>query len=229
MNRTERTLYIEGLMNAASTIDMLIDPELRQSVKDPDAFAREQLAKLNTLIQREYGPGGIFEGTEGPEAGCSVPPKYEELGLEVGQLVDEKQAAYGNSFGKAGDFLKLCYPVQILPEQYNDALALVRIFDKQMRIAHKKDALGESPFKDIAGYGLLGEMEHRREKEKHDSNSLGPKATAKGIDCEKLKSLDKQIYMSCPGFYIVASGVIDGVEPDCVKCCWFDDKATKRY
>ncbi len=89
----------------------------------------------------------------------SATPKdtsYEQLGISVGKLVDEKQAAYGNSFGKAGEFLKLLYPDCIKPEQYHNALALVRIFDKQMRIATDKDAFGENPYKDIVGYGLLG-------------------------------------------------------------------------
>ncbi len=35
-------------------------------------------------------------------------------------------------------------------------LAITRIIDKLFRIATKKDAFGESPFKDIAGYGILG-------------------------------------------------------------------------
>ncbi len=43
-------------------------------------------------------------------------------------------------------------------------LALVRIFDKMKRIATQKDAFGESPFKDIAGYGLLGAMAHKEEE-----------------------------------------------------------------
>ena len=82
---------------------------------------------------------------------------YEDLGRRVGQTVDEKQAAYGDSLYKAGVFLLLLYPDGIKPEQYDDLLCLVRIFDKQMRIATAKDALGESPYSDIAGYGLLGE------------------------------------------------------------------------
>ena len=82
--------------------------------------------------------------------------KYEKLGKEVGRLVDEKQKAYGNSFGVSGEFLKLLYPEGIRPDQYLDALTLVRIFDKQKRIATDCDAFGESPYNDIAGYGLLG-------------------------------------------------------------------------
>src|SRR5690625_4694585 len=66
---------------------------------------------------------------------------------EIGKLVQEKNEAYGNSFGKSGDFLKLLYPDGIKPEQYQDMLLVVRIFDKQMRIANKKDAFGESPYK----------------------------------------------------------------------------------
>ncbi|MDU0200147.1 hypothetical protein ACYEXS_19585 [Paenibacillus sp. MAH-36] len=84
--------------------------------------------------------------------------RYSELGLKIGELVDEKQAAYGDAFSKCGEFLKLLYPKGIEPDKYIDALCLVRVFDKLMRIATDKDALGESPYRDIAGYGLLGAM-----------------------------------------------------------------------
>jgi DNA-binding CsgD family transcriptional regulator len=83
---------------------------------------------------------------------------FEKLGSEIGKLVDDKQQAYGDSFSKCGQFLQLLYPNGIQPDQYTDALAQVRIFDKQMRIATNKNAFGESPYKDIAGYGLLGAM-----------------------------------------------------------------------
>lgn len=87
---------------------------------------------------------------------------YEELGRSVGALVDVKNAAYGSAFDDAGAFLCILYPNGIRPEQYGDALALVRIFDKMKRIATDKDALGESPYRDIAGYGLLGLMRVER-------------------------------------------------------------------
>ena len=35
-------------------------------------------------------------------------------------------------------------------------LAITRIVDKLFRIASQKEAFDESPFKDIAGYGILG-------------------------------------------------------------------------
>lgn len=82
--------------------------------------------------------------------------KFKELATKVGQLVDEKNAAYGDSFGEAGNFLKILYPNGISCEQYTDMLCIVRIFDKMKRIATKKDAFGESPYRDIVGYGLLG-------------------------------------------------------------------------
>ena len=80
----------------------------------------------------------------------------QQLGAFIGKLVASKNAAYGNSFGTAGEALRLLYPKGIQPEQYDDMLALVRIWDKMKRIATHKDAFGESPFVDIAGYGILG-------------------------------------------------------------------------
>lgn len=81
---------------------------------------------------------------------------YEAMGQAIGKLVEEKQAAYGDSFGKSGDILRVLYPQGISPDQIDDALCIVRIVDKLFRIATDKDALGESPYRDIAGYGLLG-------------------------------------------------------------------------
>jgi hypothetical protein len=81
---------------------------------------------------------------------------FRRLGIEIGELVARKDQAYGSSFEKAGDFLQLLFPKGIPPERYGDALAVVRIFDKLMRIATDRDALGETPFRDIAGYGILG-------------------------------------------------------------------------
>lgn len=82
--------------------------------------------------------------------------KFKTLANRVGDLVDQKNAAYGNSFGEAGAFLKILYPNGIQPDQYTDMLCIVRIFDKMKRIATKKNAFGESPYQDIVGYGLLG-------------------------------------------------------------------------
>lgn len=81
---------------------------------------------------------------------------YETIGQEVGKLVDEKNAAYGSSFAECHKILSVLYPAGIKPEQYTDALAIIRVIDKLFRIANKKDAFGESPWRDIAGYSLLG-------------------------------------------------------------------------
>jgi len=88
---------------------------------------------------------------------------YEKIGQEIGQLVFEKQMAYGDSFGNAGAVLKILYPLGIRVDQYDDALAVVRIIDKLFRIANEKDAFGENPYKDIAGYGILGSAKGKAE------------------------------------------------------------------
>jgi len=81
---------------------------------------------------------------------------YEQIGKDVGQLVDKKNEAYGNSFNKSKEFLQILYPSGVKPEDYEDVLLLARIFDKMMRIANQKEAFDENPYKDIAGYGILG-------------------------------------------------------------------------
>ncbi|WP_200416747.1 hypothetical protein, partial [Virgibacillus salexigens] len=79
---------------------------------------------------------------------------FESKGKQIGKLVDKKNKQYGDAFSKSGDFLKILYPVGIEPEQYKDVLVLVRIFDKQMRIANGNQG-EENAVQDIAGYGIL--------------------------------------------------------------------------
>lgn len=81
---------------------------------------------------------------------------FERIGSEVGRLVEAKNKAYGDAFAKAGEVLRVLYPDGVKPEQYQDMLGVVRVIDKLFRIATDRDALGETPWKDIAGYGVLG-------------------------------------------------------------------------
>ncbi len=80
---------------------------------------------------------------------------FASRGLRIGKLVDEKNAAYGDSFAKSGEVLALLYPDGIRPEQYRDMLGVVRVLDKLFRIAARRDAFGESPWDDVAGYGVV--------------------------------------------------------------------------
>jgi hypothetical protein len=80
---------------------------------------------------------------------------YEDVGAHIGRLVDSKNRVYGDSFSKSGEILKILYPDGIKPEDYKTLLAITRIIDKLFRIATDKDALGEDPWKDIAGYAIL--------------------------------------------------------------------------
>lgn len=82
--------------------------------------------------------------------------KSLKMAEQIGKLVAEKQLAYGDSFGKSGQVMRILYPDGIRPDQIDDALCVVRIVDKLFRIATDRDAMGESPYRDIAGYGILG-------------------------------------------------------------------------
>lgn len=81
--------------------------------------------------------------------------KYEEIGRIIGALVDEKNAAYGDSFHHAGEVLRVLYPDGVRPAQYQRMLYTVRVIDKLFRLATQPDAFGENPAKDIAGYSIL--------------------------------------------------------------------------
>ncbi len=94
------------------------------------------------------------------EAREASPGPFQELGASVGELVDEKQRQYGQSVQKSGKILETLFPNGIQPHQYADMLLIVRMLDKMSRLAQRgedgKDLGGESPYRDLAGYSLLG-------------------------------------------------------------------------
>lgn len=89
---------------------------------------------------------------------------YEEVGAAIGRLVDTKNKAYGKSFENLGALLTILYPDGIMPNQYQDLGAMIRILDKFFRIATKKNAFGESPWTDVAGYAILMNKDYGMEK-----------------------------------------------------------------
>ena len=81
--------------------------------------------------------------------------KYVREAINLAELITKKQIFYGDSFGQSKRIMEVLYPEGISLEQYQDALALIRIIDKLFRVANKKFAFDEDPWQDIAGYALL--------------------------------------------------------------------------
>ena len=103
--------------------------------------------------------------------------KFIDIANEIGELVQEKNKAYGDSFAKSQQIIKILYPDGVRSAQYMDMLAITRVIDKLFRIATKKDAFGESPWRDICGYAILGVANDEadiidEEKEKKDDGRL---------------------------------------------------------
>ena len=92
--------------------------------------------------------------------------KYTREAINLAELITKKQIAYGDSFGQSKRVIEVLYPEGILPEQYQDALAMIRVIDKLFRIANKKFAFDEDPWQDIAGYALLSIVNQLDNQEK---------------------------------------------------------------
>jgi len=86
---------------------------------------------------------------------------YAVIGRSIGEVVQKKNNAYGDSFKKSGDILKILYPDGIPHREYKTLLTVTRIIDKLFRIATDSTAFDEDPWRDICGYAILmtGEAE----------------------------------------------------------------------
>lgn len=118
-------------------------------------------SKLIQSLQVTFSkPDGNLDRSKSMEQ--ELKEKYIDSADRIAKLVIEKQEAYGDSFGKSGQIVNILYPDGIPVEKLDDALTLIRILDKMFRIATDKDALGESPFRDIMGYALLAVVRDER-------------------------------------------------------------------
>lgn len=81
--------------------------------------------------------------------------EFVKIGIEIGNLLEKKNEAYGDSFSQSCKILEVLYPNGITPDKYRDLLTITRVIDKLFRIANSKDAFGENPWKDICGYSIL--------------------------------------------------------------------------
>lgn len=80
---------------------------------------------------------------------------YEQLGAEIGRLVNMKNAQYGNSFSTAPHILALLYPEGVPVARYDSLLAVARILDKLKRVATQDPTDTEDHWRDVAGYAML--------------------------------------------------------------------------
>jgi len=128
--------------------------DVRQAISGDDPIARFMSGREPFPGEILYKAKSLFEENGPPR---TVAGQYTAIAYAIGCMVDQKQKAYGDSFGRSGQVLRALYPDGIKPDQYGDMLAVTRIIDKLFRVATGyKDTALENPFKDIAGYGILG-------------------------------------------------------------------------
>lgn len=103
----------------------------------------------------EHHPEHIADAIEAAAAQVNRP--FLQIATQVAQLVREKNVAYGDSYAKSGQIMRILYPNGISVKEMDNALAITRVLDKLFRIASGHDgAFGESAWRDIMGYALLG-------------------------------------------------------------------------
>ncbi len=133
----------------------LVKKQLKGTIKT-DVACSKIVAEIDTAFKQSLSAVSGLEKASLAGIPAAAYSLFEKIGLDIGRLVTEKNQAYGNSFAVSGRFLTLLYPDGIHPDQYEDMLGVARVFDKMKRIATDQDAFGESPWNDIAGYGVLG-------------------------------------------------------------------------
>jgi len=86
---------------------------------------------------------------------------FHSLGEELADMLDNKNRQYGDSYARMAHVLPMFYPDGVPGDHLLDAVFILRIIDKLMRIASAQGDDMEDPVKDIAGYAILRMKEMR--------------------------------------------------------------------
>ena len=86
---------------------------------------------------------------------------FLSIGEELGQMLASKNRKYGDSYARMAHVLPMFYPDGVPGDHLLDAVFILRIIDKLMRIASAQGDDEEDPVKDIAGYAMLRMREMR--------------------------------------------------------------------
>ncbi len=86
---------------------------------------------------------------------------FHSLGEELADMLDNKNRQYGDSYARMAHVLPMFYPDGVPGDHLLDAVFILRIIDKLMRIASAQGDDMEDPIKDIAGYAILRMKEMR--------------------------------------------------------------------
>lgn len=100
--------------------------------------------------------------------------RFHKSAEQLADLVSEKNIAYGDSANKVHLIMEILFPKGIPLKAYKWVLILTRILDKIIRLAEmlgkddfdETDPMGEDPWQDIAGYGLLMVSGNSKNKDK---------------------------------------------------------------
>ena len=115
---------------------------------------------IKTMIERFWEKVAAAAEGDGKEEAPTI--TYHDLAREIADLLEVKQAQYGNSVGTAPKILALLYPEGVRVDQYPDMLTIVRMLDKFKRVATAKADDPEDPWQDLCGYPLLRLAERRK-------------------------------------------------------------------
>jgi hypothetical protein len=121
---------------------------------------------------------------------------FVDLGRELGELVEKKNAAYGNATIITAQVMRLLFPNGVKPEQYELFHYCEMVLHKLCRIASQPDAFGEDPVQDIAGYSVL-ELGRVKDKEQTKTDLNKSDGTNFCSKC-KLSKKSKLDYLCLP-------------------------------
>ena len=109
----------------------------------------------------EPAPVKAPKTTKKKEGKAGKSTEFDVIANELATMLASKNRKYGDSYAKMAHVLPLFYPNGVRGENLLDAVFILRIIDKLMRISSDQRDDDEDPVMDVAGYAILRMREMR--------------------------------------------------------------------
>ena len=145
--------------------ELLAEPASIQEQLDPIESEPPTLEVADTYMPAQAATPTAAIPKTSPAEEPATKEEFLDIASEIGNLLADKNRQYGDAYARMAHVLPIFYPQGVPPEQLLDAVFILRIVDKLMRVASAQGDDIEDPVKDIAGYAILRMREMRQDKE----------------------------------------------------------------
>ena len=154
--------WLKAQIKSAGETVPVATPLPTNSMEEELAGSREVYQEEPEVVKPKSNKKETRKKNEDATSEPSNPSGFYDIASNLAEMLTDKNRKYGDSYARMAHVLPIFYPDGVPGEHLLDAVFILRIIDKLMRISSAQKDDDEDPVVDIAGYAILRIREMRK-------------------------------------------------------------------